>query len=554
MWERFDPTARRIVAAALRDAAARGQRKAGPEHLFAALDEPSAQVVERHHPRVSGGTGALAEGFTDDALAAMRDATQIAGRRAKVMPAHLKVGIGRHLNGAVAADLPAARLDAMRDAAPDRGFARWARNSAALMWLSRIVQLPRFGWHVYVNKSLGHRGYVTNPYPLYRTLREREPVRRDPLAPVWVVTSYEHTLTVLRDPRFNKDPFIAERLPRAAREQLEVSDAAGARSAAESISMLFLDPPDHTRVRSIFTRAFTPRTLEAVRTRIHEICNEQIELMGRSGDTTDLVQTLAYPLPVLVIAELLGFPREDHARLKRWSDEMAAALGFIPSEEDRIRAAKARDEMREYFFAQIVPRLRKSPDNSLVSLLLEMEARGEGLNEDELFSNSVLLLAAGHETTTGLISNGVLALLQHPDQLAALKADPSLLGSTVDELLRYDPPVQWVSRTAGQDMELGGKTIERGELVLASLGAANRDPSIFSDPDRFDIRRKDNKHLAFGSGIHFCLGAALARMEAEVAISTLVSRYPNLQLATSKLHWRKGITFRGLETLPLKLR
>jgi cytochrome P450 len=472
-----------------------------------------------------------------------------------VTPAHLKCGIARRLNGTVAAGLPAATLDALRDAAPHGGLARWARNSAALTWLGRLARLPRFGWHVYVNKSLGHPAYVTNPYPLYRALRQREPVRRDPLAPVWVVTSYEHTLTVLRDPRFNKDPFIAERLPRAAREQLGVSDAAGARSAAENISMLFLDPPDHTRVRSIFTKAFTPRTLETVRTRIHEICNDQIELMSRDGtNTTDLVQTLAYPLPVLVIAELLGFPRQDHAKLKRWSDEMAAALGFIPTEDDRIRAAKARDEMRDYFFDQIVPRLRRSPDNSLVSRLLEMEARGEGLNEDELFSNSVLLLGAGHETTTGLISNGVLALLQHRDQLDALRADPSLIGSTVDELLRYDPPVQWVSRTAGQDLELGGQTIRRGELVLASLGAANRDPAVFPDPDRFDIRRKDNKHLAFGSGIHFCLGAALARMEAEIAIAALVARYPDLQLATKKLHWRKGITFRGLETLPLKLR
>jgi cytochrome P450 len=275
-------------------------------------------------------------------------------------------------------------------------------------------------------------------------------------------------------------------------------------------------------------------------------------MMGRKGQA-ELIEDLAYPLPVTVIAELLGFPREDYQKLKKWSDEMAEALGFVPSEDAKLRAARARDEMRVYFFEQIVPRLRGQRDNSLLSGLLDLEARGEGLSEDELFSNSVLLLAAGHETTTNLIGNGVLALLQYPKQLDLLRRDPARIESAVEELLRFDPPVQWITRVAAQDLELGGQSIRRAELVLAALGAANRDPAVFQNPEQLDIRRQDNRHLSFGSGIHFCLGAALARMEAQIAIGSLIARFPNLKLAGGKLKWRKGITFRGLHALPLKL-
>src|SRR5439155_25976812 len=232
-----------------------------------------------------------------------------------------------------------------------------------------LARAPRLAWNVYVRRGLGHPDYVSNPYRVYRWLREREPVRRDPTAPVWIVTSYEHTLTALKDPRFNKDPFASERLPRGAREQLGMSEGAGARSSAENISMLFLDPPQHTRVRSIFTKAFTPRTLESLRPRIEQICHEQIEKMSAAGET-DLMRDLACPLPVMVIAQLLGFPREDYAPLKKWSDDMTEALGFLPSEEAKLRAARARDEMREYFFATVVARLRREPDGSLLSGLL----------------------------------------------------------------------------------------------------------------------------------------------------------------------------------------
>ena len=550
MWKRFDPDSRRVITNALRDAASRGRAEAGPEHLLAAIARHAPQEgidgriidqLDREQPRVAQPAVEYADRLSDTAVNALEKASRTFRRRL-ITPRQMLPPIVAALNGSLATPIvpPLASLtEKLSDFWP-------------VYWLSKAIRLPRMGWNVYVRHSLGHPDYVNDPYRIFRKLRAREPVRRDPTAPVWVVTSYEHTLTTLKDPRFNKDPFISERLPRGARDQLGMSEGAGARSSVENISMLFLDPPQHTRVRSIFTRAFTPRTLEALRPRIAEVCNERIDMMGRKGEA-ELIEDLAYPLPVTVIAELLGFPREDYQKLKKWSDEMAEALGFVPSEDAKLRAARARDEMRVYFFEQIVPRLRGQRDNSLLSGLLDLEARGEGLSEDELFSNSVLLLAAGHETTTNLIGNGVLALLQYPKQLDLLRRDPALIESAVEELLRFDPPVQLITRVAAQDLELGGQSIRRGELVLAALGAANRDPAVFQNPEQLDIRRQDNRHLSFGSGIHFCLGAALARMEAQIAIGSLIARFPNLKLAGGKLKWRKGITFRGLHALPLKL-
>ena len=426
-----------------------------------------------------------------------------------------------------------------------------------IQWLSHRAALA---WNVFVRKSLGHPKFVTNPYPLYRKLRQSEPVRKDPIAPVVVITRYAETMAMLRDPRFRKDPFAGERLPPVVREQLKVSEASAGRASAEMVSMLFLDPPDHTRVRGIFTKAFTPRRLEALRPRIQQITDKRLDYAEKHGDgqTIELMSALAAPLPVTIIAELLGFPPEDYAKIKKWSDEMAEALALNPPMAVQARAYQAREEIRTYFDG-IVEKLKQSPGENLISALVTGEAhgeRGERLNPDERFSNSILLLAAGHETTTNLIGNGVLALLQHPDQLRDLREHKDeLIESAVEELLRYDPPVQWTSRVAGETLTLGGVEVERGQIVLASVAAANRDPAVFVDPETLDIRRRDNKHLSFGTGIHFCLGAALARWEAQIAIGTLITRYPNLRLTIkpSKLRWRKGITFRGLHELPLKL-
>lgn len=315
--------------------------------------------------------------------------------------------------------------------------------------------------------------------------------------------------------------------------------------------MLFLDPPQHTRVRAAFARAFTPASLMALWPRIELICGKRLDRVHRRGQM-ELIADLAYPLPVLVIVEMLGFPAEDYEKFKRWSDDMTASLAMNATSEQHATAAEARNQLRTYFDQVVVP-MRNRPADSLICRLRETEGQPGGLNREEIFTNAVLLLAAGHETTTNLIGNGVAALMRHRDQWDQLVADPSLIESAVEEILRYDSPVQWTSRVTGEPIELGGRSIEEGQLVLGCVGAANRDPAKFADPERFNIRRDDNKHLAFGTGVHFCLGAALARMEAQIALSMLAERYPHARWTGRKLNWMKGLTFRGVTSLPLEL-
>jgi cytochrome P450 len=313
--------------------------------------------------------------------------------------------------------------------------------------------------------------------------------------------------------------------------------------------MLFLDPPEHTRIRGIFAKTFTPRRIENLRPRIQQMCDDILDKASSRG-RVELIADLAAPLPVTIIADLLGFPPRDYPRIKKWSDEMAEALGLNSTLDQQARAQRARDEMRVYF-EEVVAYLKTTPGDNLLSALLAPEI--EVMNPDELFVNSVLLLAAGHETTTNLIGNGVLALLRNPDQLDDLRKHPAIIDSAIEELLRYDPPVQWTSRVAGATIEMRGQQLRSGDICLASVGSANRDPAVFKEPDRLDLRRADNKHLSFGTGVHFCLGAALARMEGAIVIGTLVRRFPTLKLLTKSPRWRKGITFRGVQSLDLGL-
>ena len=266
----------------------------------------------------------------------------------------------------------------------------------------------------------------------------------------------------------------------------------------------------------------------------------------------DAIRDLAVPLPIQVISELVGFPAEDYEQLKTWSDDFAAALTINPTTEQQDRSNQSREEMRGYF-EKVVADLRANPKENLICTLLAANENGKRLSPMELFANCVLLMAAGHETTTNLIGNGILALLRNPDQLALLRNDPSLISSAIDELLRYDSPVQWIMRVASEELELRGQKIRRGEVVLGSVGAANRDPEMFTDPDRLDIRRKNNKHIAFGNGEHYCIGAMLARMEAEIAIGTMVRRFPKMRLKSKRAKWNRNIIFRGLRNLPVML-
>ncbi len=515
---------RRAITAALDEAARHGRDEALPEDLRNVVTAETHEPFERRAARFSSAALRVLESARDEA--------DRCGDR-QIDTDHVVRALNR-TNGTATVSLPP-----LRGRRPPLVF-------EPLRWLARY---PRLAWDVFVRLSLGHPGFVTNPYPLYRRLRERDPVRRDPVAPVWVLTRYDDTFAMLRDPRFRKDPFAGIRLPPAAREQLGVPVAEAFRASLETVSMLFLDPPQHTRVRAIFTKTFTPRRIEGLRPRIGQMCDQILDRAAARG-RIELMGELAAPLPVTVIADLLGFPSSDYAKIKKWSDEMAEALGLNPSPDKQARAQLAREEMRKYFEA-VVAHLRRAPADNLLSALLAPD--NEALNPDELFANSVLLLAAGHETTTNLIGNGMLALLRHPDQLADLRAHPELIDGAVEELLRYDPPVQWTSRVAGESIALRGHTLRRGEIVLASVGSANRDPEVFKDPDKLDIRRADNKHLSFGTGIHFCLGAALARMEARIVIGTLLARFPNLRLSKQKIRWRKGITFRGVHELWLDI-
>ena len=592
MWDRFPPRMRKAITTALELAGRDGADEASVEHLVAAFLQDPECAARFMFEQSDVAPSALRERITPASNVPPRSerATRLSSAAMHVLDvavAEADRRRDRHVGTEhVALSLTRTNGSAASTVLKELGFTHESGEAALKAWHRRRMPRQRgavgalfarpvlgilagpfvtaahyagMGWNVYVNKSLGHPKFVTDPYPLYRRLRETQPVRKDPIAPVWVITRYAETMTMLRDPRFKKDPFASDRLPPVAREQLSVSDAAAGRASAEMVSMLFLDPPEHTRVRTIFTKAFTPRRLESMRTRIQQITDKRIERAeANSKDgVIDLIRDLAYPLPVTVIAEMLGFPPEDYERIKKWSDEMAEALTLNPPAEAQATAYRARQEIKQYFNA-VAARLKEQPGDNLISALLTGEAygeRGERLNPDELFANCILLLAAGHETTTNLIGNGVLALLRNPEQLRDLRDHKDeLIAGAVDELLRYDPPVQWMSRVTGETMSLGGVEIPRGQILLCSVGAANRDPAVFPDPERLDIRRKDNRHLSFGAGGHFCLGAALARMEAETAIGTLIRRYPNLQLATKKLRWRKGLTFRGVHELPLRIR
>jgi hypothetical protein len=430
-----------------------------------------------------------------------------------------------------------------------RGFRSPVARAAAAP-VQKIGRAAAMVYKIYAQKSIGHPKFVSDPYPLYAWLRQRCPVRKDPIAPVWILTRYDDLHQMLRDNRFRKDPFASERLPRVMRKQLGATEEVMPVDS-DVVSMLFLDPPNHTRVRAAFARAFSPRVLAELRPRIEQIAEERLSRCAQSGKM-DIIADLAYPLPVIVIAELLGFPVEDYPKIKKWSDDFAASLALNADPLTQAKAAEARREIRGYFDALVAHPSQKM-QQALIGRLLAGEGEPGGLSREEIFSNSVLLLAAGHETTTNLIGNGVLAFLRNPDQWRLLVERPELLETAVEEIVRYDPPVQWTSRMAGEEIELAGQKIAAGDILLGCVGAANRDPQKFSDPEKFDIQRKENPHLSFGVGIHYCLGASLARMEAETVLRLLTTRFPNMRLATRRIKWIKGLTFRGVRQLPVIL-
>jgi cytochrome P450 len=391
---------------------------------------------------------------------------------------------------------------------------------------------------------------LADPYPLYRALRQANPVLRLPVpnhagAGVWLLTRHAEVQAVLRGPGYSVDRRRAEIVrENAARLPLELlGEAGGLRS------MLLMDAPDHTRVRGLVSKAFTPRRVAALRPRIEAIVDGLLDAVRGEG-RMDAIEDFAAPLPAIVIAELLGVPAEDHRQFKQWSGELVSGLAQGNPLETLARVQRGLEPLLAYL-RQIIERRRREPRDDLISAMIAAQEERDALTDPELLATSNLLLVAGHETTTNLIGNGLLALLRHPEELARLRAEPGLLRGGIEELLRYDSPVQATVRVATEDAELGGKKIHRGALVVCGIGAANRDPAAFPDPERLDVGRAENHHLSLGFGPHFCLGAGLARLEAEVAFAALLTRLPGLRLASETVEFRPNPILRGLRALSL---
>ena len=389
--------------------------------------------------------------------------------------------------------------------------------------------------------------FRVDPYPTYRRLHAEDPVHKTPFG-MLVLTRYRDCVAILRDPRTSSDASNSNMYKAfmAGRDPEEVFGAlAGMRP------FLFMDPPDHTRLRGLVQKAFTPKTVENLRPRIQELVDDLMAAALEQG-SMEVIEDLAYPLPVRVITEMLGVPHEDHDTFKGWSKELAGALDpdFATPEDVAQRRESAAAAFVEYFQGLIAER-RRTPRADLLSALIAAEDEGNKLSEKELLSTLILLLVAGHETTVNLIANGVLALARNPDQLKRLRDDPTLVRTAVEEVLRYDPPVQFTARVALDDIDIDGTMLGKGDQAIVLVAAANRDPEQFPDPDTFDVGRQENRHLAFGLGAHFCLGAPLARLEGQVALEALATRVDDLAIAVAQPEYKTNIVLRGLAALPV---
>jgi hypothetical protein len=380
---------------------------------------------------------------------------------------------------------------------------------------------------------------------VYRELRETAPVWRSPFGRTFL-TRYEDASLLMRDRRLGKDYTDPEALIRrfgpTAMEEPAVVEL--------SHMMLMRDPPDHTRLRGLVTKVFTARKMEEMRPGIQAITDRLLDKVAGNGEM-DAIRDLAFPLPMLVICELLGIPEEDRARFVTATASGAALLNPVPPTRAELDRANESSLAAAAYFASLFEQRRKEPRDDLLSLLVQAEEAGDHLTTEELHANVTLLFAAGHETTVNLIGNGIWSLLGNPSQWAVIREDASLIPNAIEEILRFECPVQAVARTVAEPIEFGGIEFQKGELIVALIGAANRDPAVFPDPDRLDVTRERLKPLSFGGGIHFCIGAQLARIEAEVVFSTLLRRMPDLRLTEQGApKWRESFTLRGLTTLP----
>lgn len=424
--------------------------------------------------------------------------------------------------------------------------------------------------------NLQQKEIRSNPYPFYEQLRNQDPIHWDEELGFWVFSHYSDIDDLYTDERFSRAQGLMRGFQRLSEAERQIAEPV---YQSFSKTVFYADPPYHTHLRGLMNHAFTPRRVEQLRPYIQKIVNELLDA-AQDKPEIDVIHNLAYPLPVMIIAELLGLPASDRSRFKKWSDDLFAILGTVRHKSTDLleRAALSLEEMTSYI-KDLSHKRRESPQDDLLTALVsvtgderltcphppgssslhamrklipEQEA-SSALTEDELVANINILLSTGHETTTHLIGNGLLALLQHREQLEKLQSQPALLAPGIEEMLRYDNPVQITYRSALEDANIKGKLIRKGDLVNTIIGSANRDPKRFTDPNRFDITRGEGRHLGFGIGIHFCIGAPLVRLEAEIVFDTILHRFPRISLATETLEWQEHPIFRGLKSLPVCL-
>ena len=385
--------------------------------------------------------------------------------------------------------------------------------------------------------------FMRDPYPSYAELRRDAPVHRSVNLGIWVLTRYDDCVQVLRDHDvFSSDAHNATGMVAALQAQSE-AEAGG--PAARTV--LGSDQPEHTRLRSLINKAFTPRRVEEMRDHIADVADSLVNA-APVDQPFDVIAGLAQPLPIIIIAEMLGVPPSDRERFKAWSELIAKMTSLMRPPDVNAKVAVARKELRAYF-SDVIQQRRTQPQDDLISALVQAQDGADQLDDEELLGFCVLLLVAGNETTTNLIGNGALALAQHPDQAETLASDHSVMSPAIEEFLRYDSPVQATVRHVVSDTEVGGTAIAKGDSVMAIVGAANRDPDQFDDPDALNLSRADNRHLSFGHGIHYCVGSPLARLEAEIAFAALLSRSPTLPLTDEPLEYGGTFILRGLKKL-----
>ncbi len=396
------------------------------------------------------------------------------------------------------------------------------------------------------DQSLLTPEFFADPYPICYRLRSEAPVYWSDVMESWVLTRYNDVNACLRDSKLfsnaGRMTALVNQLPKEQQRQMEAF-----KSHFEH-GLMHSDPPIHTRLRGLVNKAFTPRVVESVREQVQAVTDRLLDGI-QSKEGMDVIRDLAYPLPAMVISTFLGLPVKDLDRFKRWSDDIMSVLGTGRADINKI--ASAQDsilEMREYL-GELMAERRQCPKEDLLSNLLAAEEHGNKLTTAELLATVVTMFVAGHETTTNLIGNGLLALLRHPDQLQQLRENPLLITATTEESLRYDSPLFRMFRIAAEDIEMNGQRLRKGDAVSPMIGAANHDPDQFPNPDRFDIHRRENRHIAFGTGIHFCIGAPLARLEGPIAILTILRRFPKLRLADKAIEWQHNVTLRGLKSL-----